>query len=260
MLRTLGGDSRKTIFDLLPSEDFERLAQTRELLLRGDTYVGEWRLRRKDGSYLPAEVSARILPDGRWQGFVRDISERKRLEDELRLSEAMSTGILSISADAIISVDADQRITRFNEGAEKIYGYSKAEAVGAPLDMLMPARFRAVHHQHVAHFATTPGIAKMTGAPGGVFGLRKNGEEFPADAAISNLEVAGSRVLTAVVRDVTEQKRTENEQRFLAEVGPALATTLDYEETVSASRKWPRRVSPTSASSISSMRRARSVG
>ena len=74
---------------------------------------------------------------------------------------------------------------------------------------------------------------RMMGAPGGVFGLRKNGEEFPADAAISNLEVGGSRVLTAVVRDVTEQKRTENEQRFLAEVGPVLATTLDYEETVS---------------------------
>jgi len=223
----------KTIFDLLPPEDFERLLQTKEMLLRGDNELGEWRLRRKDGSYLPAEVSARILPDGRWQGFVRDISERKRLEGELRLSEAMSTGILSISADAIISVDADQHITRFNEGAEKIYGYSKAEAIGAPLDMLMPERFRAVHHQHVTRFATTPGSAKMTGAPGGVFGLRKNGEEFPADAAISNLEVGGSRVLTAVVRDVTEQKRTENEQRFLAAVGPVLATTLDYEETLS---------------------------
>src|SRR4029453_12526337 len=108
-----------------------------------------WKLRRKDGSYLPVEVSARILPDGRWQGFVRDISERKRLEAELRLSEARSTGILSVSADAIISVDAEQRITLFNEGAEKIYGYSEAEAIGASLDMLIPERFRAVHRQHV---------------------------------------------------------------------------------------------------------------
>ena len=223
----------KTIFDLLPPEDFERLLQSKELLLRGDSDVGEWRLRRKDGSYFPAEVSARILPDGRWQGFVRDISERKRLEGELRLSEAKSTGILSISADAIISVDADQRITRFNEGAEKIYGYSKDEAIGAPLDMLIPARFRAAHHQHLERFATTSGIARKMRAPDGVLGLRKNGEEFPADAAISNLEVSGSRVLTAVIRDITEQKRTENEQRFLAEVGPVLATTLDYEETLS---------------------------
>jgi PAS domain S-box-containing protein len=223
----------KTIVDLLPPEDIDRLWVSRELLLQGTIQVDEWRLRRKDGSYVPVEVSARILPDGRWQGFVRDISERKRLEGELRLSEAKSTGILSISADAIISVDADQRITLFNEGAEKIYGYSRTEAVGAPLDMLIPARFRAAHHQHVARFATTPGMAKKMRVREGVVGLRKNGEEFPADAAISNLEVGGSRVLTAVVRDATEQRRTETEQRFLAEVGPVLATTLDYEETLS---------------------------
>jgi PAS domain S-box-containing protein len=164
---------------------------------------------------------------------VRDISERKRLEGELRLSEAKSTGILSIAADAIISIDGDQRITRFNEGAEKIYGYSRAEAIGAPLDMLIPARFRTAHRQHIDRFATTPGTAKKMGVRDGVVGLRKNGEEFPADAAISNLAVEGTRVLTAVVRDVTEQRRTENEQRFLAEVGPVLATTLDYEETIS---------------------------
>jgi signal transduction histidine kinase len=66
-----------------------------------------------------------------------------------------------------------------------------------------------------------------------IVGRRRNGEEFPADAAISVLDVEGTRVLTAVVRDITEQKRIENEQRFLAEVGPALADTLDYEETLS---------------------------
>jgi len=224
----------KTIVDLLPPADIERLWQSRELLLQGASQVDEWKLRRKDGSYLPVEVSARILPDGRWQGFVRDISERKRLEAELRLSEARSTGILSLSADAIISVDAEQRITLFNEGAEKIYGYSEAEAIGASLDMLIPERFRAVHRQHVARFATIPRIARKMGMRDGVvIGLRKNGEEFPADAAISNLEVGGSPVLTVVVRDVTEQKRNESEQRFLAEVGPVLATTLDYEETLS---------------------------
>ncbi len=224
----------KTIVDLLPSEDIDRLWEARERLLEGATEVAEWRLRRKDGSYIPVEVSARILPDGRWQGFVRDISERKRLESELRLSEARSTGILSVSADAIISIDTDQRITLFNEGAEKIYGYSKTEAIGARLDMLVPERLRAVHHQHVAQFAMNPGIAKKMGTRDGVIvGLRKNGEEFPADAAISNLEVGGSRVLTVVVRDVTEQKRIENEQRFLAEVGSVLATSLDYEETLS---------------------------
>ena len=66
-----------------------------------------------------------------------------------------------------------------------------------------------------------------------IVGRRKNGEEFPAGAAISKLEVAGTRILTVVLRDITYQKRIENEQRFLAEVGPVLATSLDYEETLS---------------------------
>ncbi|MBS1148842.1 MAG: diguanylate cyclase/phosphodiesterase & domain with sensor(s), partial [Myxococcaceae bacterium] len=143
----------KTIVDLLPPEEVERLLQSKEQLLKGSVHVAEWTLRRKDGTFLPVEVSAKILQDGRWQGFVRDISDRKRAELALQLSEARSTGILSISVDAIISVDEDSRIAMFNEGAEKIFGYSRAEVIGAPLDLLIPERFRVVHRQHVTRFA-----------------------------------------------------------------------------------------------------------
>ena len=66
-----------------------------------------------------------------------------------------------------------------------------------------------------------------------IFGLRKNGEEFPADAAISKLDVGGKVILTVTVRDITERKRVENEQRFLAEVGAVFAATLEYEDTLS---------------------------
>jgi PAS domain S-box-containing protein len=74
----------RTIVDLIPQRDVPRLWQSKEKLLAGDAHVAEWTLRRKDGSYLPVEVSAKILPDGRWQGFVRNITERKKLEEELR--------------------------------------------------------------------------------------------------------------------------------------------------------------------------------
>ena len=103
--------------------------QHRERLLRGDVELGEWEARRKDGSYLPVEVSAKILPDGRWQVFVRDITERKRIERELRYSEAKFSGIVSISADAIILIDEQQNIVLFNEGAQRIFGYSATEAM-----------------------------------------------------------------------------------------------------------------------------------
>ena len=72
----------KTIADLIPPEDVERLARTKDSLLGGGVTVSEWTLRRKDGSYVPVEVSAKIFPDGRWQAMVRDISERKRVAAE----------------------------------------------------------------------------------------------------------------------------------------------------------------------------------
>jgi len=166
-------------------------------------------------------------------GTELDITERKRLEENLRFSEAKASGIVSISADAIISIDENQRITLFNEGAERIFGYSKAEVVGGALDVLIPERFRATHQKHIAGFIAGQSTARRMGqreTP--IFGVRKNGEEFPADAAISKLTVSGKPIMTIALRDITDQKRIENEQRFLAEVGAVLTSTLDYEETL----------------------------
>jgi PAS domain S-box-containing protein len=338
----------KTILDLIPAADAERLRHSKERMLEGSADVGEWTLRRKDGAHLPVEMSAKILADGRWQAFVHDISERKRaealiresrerlqlvlrgadlatwdwtiktgeviltprwaemrglrpedvrphvdswisgihpedmpyvqkalsehfeghvpeyetehrvrtasggwiwildrgrvferdehgapvrmagteldiserkrLEVELRLSEAKASGIVSISADAIISTDEAQRITAFNDGAEKIFGYRKAEVLGAPLDVLLPERYRERHRRHVERFGESPKVARRMGeSSSAIWGRRKNGDEFPADAAISKLEVGGNAILTVTLRDVTEQKRIEQEQRRLAE-------------------------------------------
>jgi PAS domain S-box-containing protein len=78
----------KSISDLIPAEDRERLRRSRERLDQGDIDIDEWSLFRKDGTLLPVEVSAKILPDGRWQGLVRDISERKLAEEAARASQA----------------------------------------------------------------------------------------------------------------------------------------------------------------------------
>lgn len=104
----------KTIIDLLRAQDVGRLLASREAMLRGGVEVGEWVLRRADGSFLPVEVSAKILPDGRWQGFVRDIGDRKRAEAEivraheterqLRRELERVMGASSAVADALASV------------------------------------------------------------------------------------------------------------------------------------------------------------
>ncbi|HVK73708.1 MAG TPA: PAS domain S-box protein [Kofleriaceae bacterium] len=166
-------------------------------------------------------------------GIVQDVTARKRLEHELHLAHAKAAGIVSMSSDAIVSIDEQRRITLFNEGAEQMFGYTRDEAIGAPLDLLIPARVREVHRQHVEQFAAgAEPWRRANHRVTDISGLRKNGEEFPADAAISKLEIGGHQILTVTVRDITDQKRIEHEQRFLAEVGLVLASSLEYDETV----------------------------
>ncbi len=189
-------------------------------------------LRHSLANYIPDVV------DGVVRGFfvhVTDISERKRFELALQQSEARFSGIISISADAIISVDGDQRITIFNHGAERIFGYSKDEILGSPLEKLLPARLRSSHRRHVEEFSAGRVTARQMGERATtILGVRKNGEEFPAEAAISKLEVAGARLLTVALRDITERKRVEMEHEVLAEAGAVLAASLDYKQTLKA--------------------------
>jgi PAS domain S-box-containing protein len=222
----------KTIVDLIPAEDVGRLAASKQRLLEGESDVAEWRLRRKDGTYVPVELNAKILPDGRWQAFVRDITDRKRAEDALRASEARYSGLVSLAADAIISVDESQRIVIFNRAAEQIFGWKAAEVLDRPLDILIPERLREAHRHYVRDFASQAATARRMGARAEIPALRKDGEEFPAEASISKVRVAEGLIFTVVLRDVTEQRRVAREERFFAEVGSVLANSLDYDETL----------------------------
>lgn len=150
----------------------------------------------------------------------------------LRASEARFQGIVSIAADAIISVNAEQRIILFNAGAEEIFGYAAADVLGKPLDLLIPERFRDMHSRHIVEFGRGESDARRMGERQEIMGRRSNGEEFPAEASISRLAVGGQLLYTVVLRDVTERKRIEETQRFLAEASTALTSSLDYESTL----------------------------
>jgi PAS domain S-box-containing protein len=179
-------------------------------------YQLEKRYVRKDGRLVDAllRVSSVRAHDGRPLYFiaqVEDVTERKRLADELKAAEEKSSGILAISADAIISIDDQQRITMFNHSAERAFGRSAAEVLGGPLDILIPERFRELHRQHVQEFSIGSEVARHTSEHGTeVFGVRKNGEEFPADATISKLEIDGQKLLTVALRDISEQKHAQD--------------------------------------------------
>jgi len=217
-------------------EDWPRVQQVLDDYFQGRiaAYETEHRVRTKSGSWIWVLDRGKVFArDERGQpirmaGTELDITARKRLEHELRLLEAKSSGILSISADAIISIDDGQRITMFNEGAEKVFGYAAKEAIGASLEILIPERFRAAHREHVARFARGSEVSRSMGERGAeLFGLRKNGDEFYADAAISKLDVDGKRVLTVAVRDVSERRRSELENARLCAEAQRAAQTRD---------------------------------
>jgi formate hydrogenlyase transcriptional activator len=154
-------------------------------------------------------------------GISTDITERKLAEEAVRSARARFEGILKIAEDAIISIDSHQRITLFNQGAEKVFGYTASEAIGNPLDLLIPQRFGDVHRKHVDEFALSPDAARPMGQRREVFGRRKDGHEFPAEASISKLDLGGELVFTVILRDVTERKRAVEDLRrseaYLAE-------------------------------------------
>ncbi|HEX6533638.1 MAG TPA: PAS domain S-box protein [Gemmatimonadaceae bacterium] len=182
-----------------------------------------------------------------------DVTDRTLAEEALRVSEAKFAGILAIAADAIVTIDEQNTIVLFNGGAEQIFGWRAAEAIGQPLDILLPPRVGAVHRQHVSGFGAGPVSARRMGTRGEILGRRKNGEIFPAEASISRLDMGGRRLYTAVLRDITDRKRAEEERSellarerqartaaetaerraaLLVESSDILDRSLDYEATL----------------------------
>lgn len=164
----------------------------------------------------------------------------RRARDTAHASAALFEGILSIAADAVITIDDEQRIMHFNRGAEDIFGYRAHQVIGQPLSMLLPERFRGAHEHHVAEFGHSREQARRMGHRREIFGLRRDGTEFPAEASISKLDLPdGRRVYSAVVRDITERKWTETSERFLAQAGAVLARTLEYDAALAAIAEVP---------------------
>src|SRR5262245_38554407 len=162
-------------------------------------------------------------------------TEQDRTDEQLRVSEAKFSGILAIAADAIVTIDDTHRIIHFNRGAEEIFQYAASEAIGQPVSMLLPERFRATHAAQIRAFGQSPETARRMGHRRAVAGRRKDGSDFPAEASISKLDLpTGERIYTVVLRDITERKWIEDADRFLTESGTRLSRSLQREAVLDA--------------------------
>jgi PAS domain S-box-containing protein len=142
-----------------------------------------------------------------------DVTERRRAEEALSENRLRLAGIIDSAMDAIITIDENQRILLFNNAAELMFGCSAQEAMGQPIARFIPERFRAAHESHIHRFGQTAAYARPMATSRAIYGLRANGTEFPIEASISQAEFNGRKNYTAILRDVTERKRAEEELR-----------------------------------------------
>ena len=147
------------------------------------------------------------------RGMAHDVTEQQKAEKALRENELRLTGIVNSAMDAIISVDKDQKIVLFNAAAERIFGCPAAEAIGQSISRFIPQSYRDVHQQHIRNFGETGVTSRSMGSLATIIGLRSSGEEFPIEASISQIQVAGEKLFTVILRDITERKQLEDQFR-----------------------------------------------
>ena len=147
--------------------------------------------------------------------------ERDRGDKAIIDSDGRLQTILNTASDAIVSVDEKQTIILFNERARETFGYSSEEALGQPLNMLLPIRSHQVHGENVWRFAGDEQDSLGMAERSTLLGRRKNGEEFPVEITISKAKLGDQMIFTAIVRDVTAEKSCshiaigERSNRFL---------------------------------------------
>ena len=130
-----------------------------------------------------------------------------------RTRAALYEQIIRSAKDAVIAVDEQQNIVLFNPAAELIFRCAAIEVIGQPLTRFIPQRAKAAHHDYVAEYGKRHDAMRAMGSDRVVTGLRADGEEFPVDATISQIDIHGERRYVAVLRDVTERVRMATELR-----------------------------------------------
>ena len=189
-----------------PKDDLIRAARL------GRIEEDSWRL-RKDGSEFLASVTITALRDenGDLKGFgkvIRDITDQKASEAAIARREDHLRSILATVPDAMIVMDERGTVASFSAAAERLFGYSEQEVVGRNVRMLMPVADQSAHDNRLVTYLKT-GVRHIIGSRRQVTAMRRNGASFPIELAVGEVEIAGERIFTGFIRDITARQQSE---------------------------------------------------
>ena len=163
---------------------------------------------RKDATEFPIEISLSPILTGDNAlvcAAIRDITDRKRIEEGLRR-------LLDSAPDAMVIANHEGKIVLVNSQTEKLFGYRREELLGQPVEVLVPERFWSMHRGHREHYMANPQSRPM-GAGSELFGLKKDGTEFPVEISLSPQQTDNGALVSSTIRDITERKRVEEALR-----------------------------------------------
>ena len=167
--------------------------------------------KHKDGSMIPVELSLSMWSNGTsrfFGGILRDISERKKSEEQIRMTERKFRSIAETAHDAIISADAKGQIESWNKAATEIFGYSEEEAIGQPLEIIIPEKYRELHRNGIAR-VVGGGEKRVIGHTVELQGQTKDGRIFPVELSLSTWNGENGIHFSGIIRDITERKLHE---------------------------------------------------